>query len=54
MGTSPEYGAQSQQRSDVFRGSFVYGEGVENYMNDCPYDVGVDSESGKYKNTDKR
>ena len=26
---------------DVFRGSFVYGQGVENYMNDAPADVGV-------------
>ncbi|HEY2348023.1 MAG TPA: DcaP family trimeric outer membrane transporter [Puia sp.] len=28
-------------KNDVFRGSFVYGEGVENYMNDAPVDVGV-------------
>jgi hypothetical protein len=28
-------------KSDIFRGSFVYGQGVENYMNDCPVDVGV-------------
>jgi hypothetical protein len=28
-------------KKDVFRGSFVYGEGVENYMNDAPVDVGV-------------
>ncbi len=26
---------------DVFRGSFVHGEGIENYMNDAPTDVGV-------------
>jgi hypothetical protein len=28
-------------KTDVFRGSFVYGQGVENYMNDAPFDVGV-------------
>ncbi|HTQ65557.1 MAG TPA: DcaP family trimeric outer membrane transporter [Puia sp.] len=28
-------------KMDVFRGSFIYGEGVENYMQDCPYDIGV-------------
>lgn len=27
--------------NDVFRGSFVHGEGVENYMQDCPTDLGV-------------
>jgi hypothetical protein len=27
--------------SDIFRGQFVYGEGIENYMQDCPADVGV-------------
>jgi hypothetical protein len=26
---------------NVFRGSFLYGEGVENYMNDAPVDVGI-------------
>jgi len=33
-------------KKDVFRGSFVYGEGVENYMNDAPVDVGVVSNPG--------
>ncbi len=33
-------------KSDVFRGSVVYGEGVENYMNDAPVDVGVESNPG--------
>ena len=28
--------------NDVFRGSFIYGQGVENYMNDCPVDVGIE------------
>jgi DcaP outer membrane protein len=36
-------------KSDVFRGSFVYGAGVENYMNDCPYDVGIISNPGNTK-----
>jgi hypothetical protein len=27
---------------NIFRGSFVYGQGVENYMNDCPVDVGIE------------
>lgn len=27
--------------SDVFRGQIVYGEGIENYMNDAPADVGI-------------
>jgi hypothetical protein len=33
-------------KMDVFRGSFVYGEGVENYMNDAPVDVGIVSNPG--------
>jgi hypothetical protein len=33
-------------KKDVFRGSFVYGEGVENYMNDAPVDVGVVANAG--------
>ena len=33
-------------KMDVFRGSFVYGQGVENYMNDAPVDVGVVKNSG--------
>jgi hypothetical protein len=28
-------------KMDVFRGSVIYGEGVENYMNDAPTDVGL-------------
>jgi hypothetical protein len=36
-------------KSDVFRGSIVYGEGVENYMNDCPYDVGIEANPGNTK-----
>ena len=35
--------------SNVFRGSFVYGEGVENYMNDAPVDVGVINNVGNYQ-----
>jgi hypothetical protein len=33
-------------KMDVFRGSFVYGEGVENYMNDAPVDVGIVANPG--------
>jgi len=33
-------------KMDVFRGSFVYGQGVENYMNDAPVDVGVVANPG--------
>jgi outer membrane DcaP-like protein len=29
----------------VFRGSFVHGEGIENYMNDAPVDLGVEKDS---------
>jgi hypothetical protein len=28
-------------KHDVFRGSIVYGEGVQNYMNDAPTDIGI-------------
>jgi len=28
-------------KGGVFRGSLVYGEGVENYMNDAPVDIGI-------------
>jgi hypothetical protein len=33
-------------KMDVFRGSFVYGQGVENYMNDAPVDVGIVNNPG--------
>jgi DcaP outer membrane protein len=33
-------------KSDVLRASIVYGEGIENYMNDAPADVGVESNFG--------
>lgn len=29
--------------SNVIRGSVVYGEGIENYMNDAPVDVGIEN-----------
>ena len=32
-------------KSDVFRGSIIHGEGVQNYMNDAPYDVGIVADS---------
>ncbi|MHA4845698.1 DcaP family trimeric outer membrane transporter [Flavitalea antarctica] len=28
-------------KKDVFRGAVVYGEGIQNYMNDAPVDVGI-------------
>ncbi len=28
-------------KGDVFRGQCVYGEGIENYMNDAPVDIGI-------------
>ncbi len=31
---------------DVFRGSFVYGHGIQNYMQDAPVDVGVVAKPG--------
>jgi hypothetical protein len=30
-------------KMDVFRGSVVYGAGIENYMQDAPIDVGIDT-----------
>ena len=33
-------------KSTVFRGSFLYGEGVQNYMNDAPVDVGIKNNPG--------
>ena len=36
-------------RNTIFRGSFIYGEGVQNYMNDAPADVGVKPNPGDPK-----
>lgn len=33
-------------KSDVFRGQIVYGEGIENYMNDAPVDIGIENNPG--------
>src|SRR5688572_30184024 len=33
-------------KSTIFRGSFLYGEGVENYMNDATIDVGIQTNPG--------
>lgn len=30
----------------IFRGSFLYGEGVQNYMNDAPVDIGIKNNPG--------
>jgi hypothetical protein len=31
---------------DTFRGSVVYGEGIQNYMNDAPVDIGIQNNFG--------
>ncbi|MFN8256763.1 MAG: DcaP family trimeric outer membrane transporter [Bacteroidales bacterium] len=31
---------------NIFRGQFVYGEGIQNYMNDAPVDVAIDNDKG--------
>jgi hypothetical protein len=36
----------NDQASGVFRGSFVYGRGIENYMNDAPVDIGIQNNLG--------
>jgi hypothetical protein len=36
----------NDKTSGVFRGSFVYGHGIENYMNDAPVDVGIQNNLG--------
>ena len=33
-------------KNDVFRGQVVYGEGIQNYMNDAPVDVGIENNFG--------
>lgn len=33
-------------KKDIFRGQFIYGQGVENYMNDAPADIGIKTNSG--------
>jgi len=33
-------------KNDVLRLAIIYGEGVENYMNDCPFDVGIVRNTG--------
>ena len=33
-------------KNDVLRMAIIYGQGVENYMNDCPVDVGIISNPG--------
>lgn len=33
-------------KNDVFRGQIVYGEGIQNYMNDAPVDVGIENNPG--------
>ena len=33
-------------KNDVLRLAFVYGEGIQNYMNDAPVDIGIQDNSG--------
>lgn len=33
-------------KNDVFRGQIVYGEGIQNYMNDAPVDIGLQNNPG--------
>jgi hypothetical protein len=33
-------------KNNVIRGSVVYGEGIENYMNDAPVDIGIENNAG--------
>ncbi len=33
-------------KSDVFRGQVVYGQGIQNYFNDAPVDVGIKNDFG--------
>ena len=33
-------------KSDVIRLQFVYGEGIQNYMNDSPVDIGIVNNPG--------
>jgi hypothetical protein len=33
-------------KNDVLRASVVYGEGIENYMNDAPIDIGIENNFG--------
>ena len=33
-------------KSSVFRGQFLYGEGIQNYMNDAPADIGIKNNPG--------
>lgn len=35
-----------KDKKTVFRGAVVYGEGVQNYMNDAPVDVGIENNPG--------
>ena len=41
MGREPRAGTTSSRASDVIRLQAIYGEGIQNYFNDAPVDVGV-------------
>ena len=39
---------------DTLRASLVYGEGIENYMNDAPVDIGPESNPGSTRHSGRR
>ena len=41
-------------KNDVIRASVIYGEGVENYMNDAPIDIGIQNNFSDPKKPDRR
>ena len=46
LGPELQLEPQVRRRSDVVRIQVVYGEGIQNYMNDSPVDVGIVSNPG--------
>ena len=46
MGIEPEYKYKILGKYPIFRGQFAYGEGIENYMNECPADIGIKENPG--------
>ena len=46
LGPQPELEHQARGGKDVVRLQSVYGEGIENYMNDAPADLGIENNLG--------
>ena len=42
----PAFIITDDKGNDVFKGSIVNGQGIENYMNDAPVDIGVKNDFG--------